>query len=276
MLQDDFKGSYTTIPYAFYFQREEDYEMNLISHHHKEPELIAMISGQADFYIDTVCHKLSAGDVLIIPPYCMHRAIIAPHTSYDCVCFDLSLFWDKQLCEGLDSGELTVSGHLSNQFEHTQRLNKCIRDTVKARRQDKIGWEMEVIGNLSLLFGILNQNGFFIRSGRPVPQHKFAKDTYKYVKENYFEGITSRTAAKALHINNSYFCRRFKKTFGCCFAEYLIEFRLENAKSLLKDSVMSISDIAVKTGFCSFSYFSKVFKESTGITPSQYRKQNRR
>ncbi len=275
MLQDGFKAGYINIPFAFYKEVKQSYSMQLIAHHHKEIELIAMTAGEVDFYIGNSCYNLKAGDVLVIPPYCIHRADISPQTSYDCACFDVSLLWDKALGTALESGNLTVKGQLSKEQDYTPIINRYVRDAVTARKEQYVGWEMAVIGNLSLMFGKLKKDNFFIKAAKATPQHKFAKDTYQYIKEHFYENITSRTAADALHINNSYFCRQFKKTFGCCFAEYLIDFRIENAKTFLTDTAMSISDIAIKTGFCSFSYFSKIFKETVGITPSQYRKQNR-
>ncbi len=272
MFQDGFKSSYTTIPFAFYLQPEENLELHLPTHHHKEVELIAMISGEVDFYIENVGHRLRAGDVLVIPPYCMHRADLVPNTSYDCVCFDLSLLWDKELRRELESGKLTVAGPLSSAQEYTPLMNRCVRDSIAARQQHKPGWEMDVIGNLSLMFGRLKEDSFFVKSEEEAVMHQFLRNVFEYVLDHFHEPITSRDAARALHINHSYFCRLFRKSFGCCFTEYLINFRLEKAKLLLKNSTLPISDIALKTGFCSFSYFSKMFKATLGVTPSQYRR----
>ena len=94
----------------------------------------------------------------------------------------------------------------------------------------------------------------------------------EYVKEHFDEQITSTTAAEHLHLNNSYFCRLFKRDFGCCFAEYLTSYRIERSKMLLNKTDDSISEVAIKCGFNGFSYFSKIFKSTVGIKPSQYRK----
>ncbi len=276
MFDDGFKTNYKTIPFAYYKQSKQAVELGLFLHHHKELELIAMIDGAADFYVDAVCYELKAGDVLVIPPYCTHRADIYPQTNYDCICFDLSLLWDRALREGLENGFLTNDGHLSSKQPYTADMNHCVRNAIAAYQRGKSGWEMDVIGNLSLIFGTLKENDFFVKSSIAIPEHIFAKNVFKYITEHYFEPITSRTAAMALHLNNSYFCRLFKKNFGCNFSEYLITFRLEKAKQLLKSGSDEISDIASKTGFFSFSYFSKTFKKAVGVTPSQYRKQNRR
>lgn len=271
-LRDGFKLGYTTIPFAFYKLPLTKSESELIPHQHKELELIAMVEGEADFYLDTVLYRMKKGDVLVIPPYCIHRAYISAGTAYECACFDLSLLWDVALAQALENGKLTVNRHLNEDVSYTEEMNACIREAISACAIKKPGWEMCTIGNLSILFSKLKGSSFFIKASDAAPEHIFGKLVLEYVKEHYFEPITSRTVAEVLYLNNSYFCRLFKKTFGCCFTEYLINYRVERAKYMLSKSEKSISEIALKTGFSSFSYFSKTFRTIVGVTPSVYRK----
>lgn len=272
MFKDEFKSRYTTIPFAFHKEYSHDVEFNLISHRHRELELIAMIDGTADFYIDSIQYKLKKGDVLIIPPYCIHRSRLYPQSYYDCICFDTSLLWDKSLINGLENGTMVVKECLSARQSYSSKVYDCIRNAIKSCEQNEPGWEMDTIGNLSIIFGQLKKHSFFTRQRTANSEHQFEKLVFEYITQHFSEPITSRTASKELYLNNSYFCRLFKKYFGTCFAEYLMEYRVEKAKVLLKNNKQSISDIAIKTGFNSFSYFSKVFKNIVGITPSEYRK----
>jgi len=63
----------------------------------------------------------------------------------------------------------------------------------------------------------------------------------------------------------------FKQVTGISFKEYLNKVRIEEAKSLLEHTDYSIMEIAVACGYSDQSYFTKVFKKATGITPKQYR-----
>ena len=83
----------------------------------------------------------------------------------------------------------------------------------------------------------------------------FGKDVMKYIITHYTSGISSRDAAKELHMEHSFFCRSFKKTFGCCFTDYILAYRLEKAKVLLRSSELSVTEIAFKIGFNDCSYF---------------------
>ena len=75
--------------------------------------------------------------------------------------------------------------------------------------------------------------------------------------------------------NVDYFRRCFKNEVGCCPKEYVNNLRIEYAKNLLrgkKSTKLSIAEIASKSGFSDFRYFSKVFKKSVGYSPSEYAK----
>ena len=94
----------------------------------------------------------------------------------------------------------------------------------------------------------------------------------KYIIANYFNKISSRDAANEIYMDCSSFCRLFKKTFGCCFTNYLLAYRLEKAKVYLSNTCLPVTEIAFKVGFNDCSYFCKAFKESMGISPLSYRK----
>lgn len=79
--------------------------------------------------------------------------------------------------------------------------------------------------------------------------------------------------AERIGLNENYFSRLFKKELGISFVDYVSRIRLENAKILLKDSNTKIKDISSKVGFSDSHYFAIWFKDNTGVTPSQYRKQ---
>lgn len=270
MLADGFKNRYTTIPFAIYKDFNEK-SSNLFAHYHKEVELIAVVKGAIDFYIDSSCYKMKAGEVLVIPPYCLHRSHLYEKTYHECICFDLSILWDDALRRDLEKGALTVNSHLDLSLPYTPMIYNSVRSAIMAYESRQKGWEMQVIGNLSVMFGKLYSESFFKPSGNVDTDQKFVKSTMTYIENHFGEQITSATIAETLYLNNSYFCRLFKKTFRCCFGEYLTSYRIEQAKMLLSTTDQSISDIAIKCGFNGFSYFSKTFKSATGLSPSKYR-----
>ena len=78
--------------------------------------------------------------------------------------------------------------------------------------------------------------------------------------------------AHLLHLSSSYFSSLFKKETGVNFSTYLSQVRIEESKKLLKNTNYTIMQIAMEVGFEDQSYFTKVFKNNTGLTPKEFRR----
>lgn len=92
-----------------------------------------------------------------------------------------------------------------------------------------------------------------------------------YINRNYSQSFSLDDIADHVGYTKQYFCSVFKQHYKMTLVEYLNEFRIGKAKELLADSSTTISEIGSRVGFNSNSYFTRIFKQSTGITPSEYR-----
>ena len=273
MFNDNFKNRYRKIPLAI-SECLPGQATEVLLHWHKEVELITVTSGQAEFYVNGEGYEISAGDTLVIPPCALHRATVAAEwdTRYICVCFDAKLLCDGELSEGLESGSLTVTPHIKSCDTAATRSAALVRDAFCSCREGREGWELAAVGSVSLLFAALKSEGRIVPCIKQGHDRAFCMKTVAYIKENYRENISSRSASEGLYLNNSYFCRQFQRNFGISFSEYLLNWRVEKAKELIRHSQKPISTVAEEVGFNDFSYFSKVFKKVCGVTPSAYRK----
>lgn len=93
-----------------------------------------------------------------------------------------------------------------------------------------------------------------------------------YADAFYNKEITVADIAGLYGINKKYSGRLFKKEVGISFCEYLNLRRTEAAKGLLGETDMSIAEIALECGYNNITYFNRVFKKITGISPGEYRK----
>jgi two-component system response regulator YesN len=91
-----------------------------------------------------------------------------------------------------------------------------------------------------------------------------------YVRRHYQNDLSLADAARDAGVSASYLSRLFKEECGIGFAEYLNRFRVERAKRLIADGEMKLKEIVQNVGFNNYNYFFKVFKEITGMTPSEY------
>lgn len=97
------------------------------------------------------------------------------------------------------------------------------------------------------------------------------KKALAFIASNFASPLTLEQVANEVHLNPSYFSSIFKKSCGSSFKEYLNLVRIEESKRLLSNTDYSIIDIAIAVGFEDQSYFCKVFKKYTGLTPTGYR-----
>lgn len=105
----------------------------------------------------------------------------------------------------------------------------------------------------------------------PNKNSELIKKAIQYIAQNFASNLTLDDVAQHVHLNSAYFSTLFKQSTGSSFKEYLNMVRIEESKRLLTNTSYSVIDIAVATGFEDQSYFSKVFKKYTGLTPKQYR-----
>jgi Response regulator containing CheY-like receiver domain and AraC-type DNA-binding domain len=92
-----------------------------------------------------------------------------------------------------------------------------------------------------------------------------------YIHAHFTEPLTLTEVAKVFHFNPSYLSTFFASHNPEGFNEYLNKIRVEKASELLRDGEASISEISGMVGYSDHSYFTKVFKKRTGLSPSQYR-----
>ena len=98
------------------------------------------------------------------------------------------------------------------------------------------------------------------------------KDVIKdYIDRNYKKDISAKDVAGILGYSDVYFSKVFKQLFDDNFINYLTNIRIDRAKVLLKDVSFNIKEVGKSVGYADSNYFTKVFKRSIGISPSEYR-----
>lgn len=94
----------------------------------------------------------------------------------------------------------------------------------------------------------------------------------QYILEHYSQPITLTEISAYVGLNPSYFSSLFKRETGVTFLDYVMEVRIEAAKELLVGTEKSIGEIAESVGYNDMKYFYKRFRQSTGISPKEYRR----
>ena len=127
--------------------------------------------------------------------------------------------------------------------------------------------EKSEFGGISEIFW----EGGDVSKGLKRSNEDYIRIAEKYIRDNISRSVSRAEVAEYLNFNEEYFSRLFKKYNGDTFKAYEMQERIREAKKLLQYSNFSINIIASKVGYDNFSHFSKIFKQTTGYTPQEYR-----
>lgn len=93
-----------------------------------------------------------------------------------------------------------------------------------------------------------------------------------YIEAHFLDDITLKQVAEHFHFSEKYFSRYFKQKMDVSYTQYLTSLKIRQAKYDLQHTDTSLYEIAMKLNFSDASYFTRVFRNAEGITPSEYRR----
>ncbi|NIO48449.1 MAG: helix-turn-helix domain-containing protein [Candidatus Aminicenantes bacterium] len=93
----------------------------------------------------------------------------------------------------------------------------------------------------------------------------------EFINSNIYKNLKMQEISHISYLSYRYFSKLFKKEMGICFSKYIIKIRIKEAKSLLKNDLLSIKEISYKVGYKHVSNFNHEFRRQTGLSPTKYR-----
>lgn len=290
--EDSFSQNYRNIPAAYHIHHafgtgpmldKEGNHVYTQPHNHAEFEVLLFIkgSGFAKLGVDEKIVPTEEGDIVIFNPFEVHTgAYWAGSGEQHHLVLDFSISL-------LELPLATITQKLSNDL-----LSQAVRSETVISPKDPIYSDlrdafMQMFNAISVekqnellflsgmfrFFDLLHDANRIHRTNQsPVKNNdtSFVKDVLEYINRHFTENISTRDVAGALVYSKEHFCRLFKANFSVSFTDYLTQYRIEKAKILL--ATHSSSEVAELCGFSSQSNFSRVFKESVGTSPTEYRR----
>ncbi|RIX50279.1 helix-turn-helix domain-containing protein [Paenibacillus nanensis] len=110
-----------------------------------------------------------------------------------------------------------------------------------------------------------------VEARSPTPALACAEKAASYLRQHYREDITAQSLGESINFHPVYIARCMKREFGCSPFDYLLRFRIQQAKMLLLQTDLSISRVAEEVGFNQSAYFATCFTRYEGMSPRQYR-----
>lgn len=146
-------------------------------------------------------------------------------------------------------------------------------EIVQLVKEEKTGHQQVCAANtilmLSKILSVIRNQEF---AGKSI-ERKIRKACL-YFRENLNSNVNIENLAKELNVGYSYFRQMFRKYTGISPTQYHLSLRIQKAKDLLVSTNLSFKEIANDLGFESYFYFSRIFKDKTGKSPMEFRKEH--
>ena len=158
-------------------------------------------------------------------------------------------------------------------------LVKGLYLTLQGYMQKRSSFMYKELKCVSLAQFLININDIYFekKSESLTTSSKDYSSVYKsilYIQENVANGITRGELAKYLGTDERRLCESFKNVTGLTTAQYILNFKLTLAKSLLAQG-LGVTEVCEKTGFDNWSNFSRTFKTHVGMSPKKYQMENK-
>lgn len=232
-------------------------------HWHNAIEFVFIISGSLQFNINNNSFLAKAGELVVINSSMVHSFMPAEK--------DVDYYYLVANDDFFKSNNLySQSTHFETVIDSKEAKELFKKITDEYEKGDEYS-NAAILSQLMSLFVYLARNHNTHTEGAPLSEEKklkIVRGVLLYLKEHFKEKLTIEEIAEKLHYSKSYLSHTFKEITGYSLINYINLLRCQNATSLLLDGC-SVSVAASEVGFSDISYFTRVFKKTLGILPSQ-------
>lgn len=255
-------------------------------HWHRELELLKVLKGEFRARISSSFYDVKEGDLLFVNSGELHAAHseTGAEAVFEAVVFSPDLLRgpsedriQMEYLVPLLNGAFSVPRHFSGRDERERELLKTFDSVYRLLEERPPAYEISVKAGVYALFALLAGMG---RREAVSPGGNAAAETVKsgirYLQDHYRSRVTVEELAAFCHVSRGYFCRIFRKYTAESPGRYLTRLRLAEAAGLLGSTDRKVLNVALDCGFGSQSYFIRVFEKNMGVSPSEYRKREKK
>ncbi len=244
-------------------------ESGMHRHHaHKGYEIYYLKSGEKSYFIEDNVYPLLPGDFALISTYVLHKT---SGKNFE----RILLNFDREDVpeEILPIVETCFQKVITHTPAASRQYIELLLERMQAEYNENGVTPFLVAQFTCLVMEIARFSA--AKAEAPDAATRQILEIVKYINTNFSEEITVEGLAERAFLSRSHFCRQFKKVTGFSPLEYIHSVRLRVAENLLENSDLSITEIALRSGFSGSNYFGDLFRRYRGMSPRTWRQFNR-
>ncbi len=270
----------------------------LVKHHwHEEVEILYFSGGKFRLEVNMESFPLPSECFCFINPGELHSIITETSDSHfeDAVVFSLGILsfdsYDEaqiHLLRPIQNGKLLFPRFLTPQHPAFVPVRNAFTDIMHSFGQspaegsfdsqlvtDNFTSQLYIKASLLYILATLSSYRLFTPTEKDLDKRvESIKTALTYISDNYQNKIYISDLARQVNLNGQYFCRLFKKAIGRSPMAYINEYRIRQAKRLLENTDIAVTEVCLECGFNNLGNFMHEFRRATGTTPLQYRKKS--
>ena len=242
-------------------------------HWHREPELIYVVSGQAECPQNGETKIVEEGDFIFFNSEDVHLVRPVTGTRVKLVCIQLSFEYMRMFCKPIDS----VIFDVTNRPEAKPAIIEVLQKIAAVDVENDDYASLLHISYVNKIYYLLMKYCICFRRASnsviiPKRDFSYAKTAIAYINENFKREIPLDEISSVVNLSPSYFSKYFKNVTQVSFSEYLANLRLENAIQDMLSKNSTVSAAAIENGFANVKSFITQCKKVYNCTPAQYKK----
>ena len=266
-------------PFSTYHIQNGGQSFQIPVHWHDELEIIYVKSGFLTVNISGENYIGKPGDAFVVSPGNLHFMGSQTGTvDYFTFLFPLKYIafrtddmLDDKLIEPLNCGHLMISPEIKDTVKEQCEQLAGVYAAESGESESKITGQIKKKIILLQFIHELWKKGFIVENDT-TGRNTVEKEMVSYIQQNYTGKILLREFGEQFHLSEKYISRYFKEHFHITLSQYVTYLRLEHAKQMLQETDISVTEVAMQSGYQNISYFIRSFKKTYGVSPLKYRK----
>lgn len=263
-----------------------------LAHCHDFIELVYVADGRGEHLYKGSSYPISKGDIFVIPPFVMHDYTVIGETSLDVynVMFlpsfltaelqalsKVTSFFNFFYVEPFFRQTLDFESHMKLSILEGQEMKRRLERIIEEFDRKALGYRISIKALLIEMLVWLSRRYEERSLVQPIQANPSAaiRSVCEFLEQHYVQDIGLEQICRMCGMSSSSFTSKFKQTMGKTFTQYRNEVRIHASLKLLRETDDKIIAIAERVGIGDLSYYNKLFKLQTGLTPREYRTKSR-